>query len=66
MTYLAATLYINRLYQEQPNKIALGGFNVDDVITGVKDQFNKLFDPKHSFIANFFSFVGPGILLSLT
>ncbi len=65
MTYLAATLYVNRLYQEQPNKIALGGFNVDDIITGVKDQFNKLFDSKHSFFANFFSFIGPGVILKL-
>ena len=68
MSYLTATLYVNKLYQEQWPKIVLGedGSLIDNMIGGVKNRFNRLFDTsKNSLVMNFLSFLGPGFLIGL-
>lgn len=66
MTYLATTLYMNRLYQEQRPKIALaeeGGF-IDSAISGIKDYVSGLWDAKRP-LASVVGFIGPGLLFKL-
>lgn len=66
MTYLAATLYINKLYQEQQPKIALaqsGGF-IDNVLSGIKEYISNKYKPEKPF-ASIIGFLGPGLLFRL-
>lgn len=68
MTYLSATLYINRLYQEQMPRIVLaeeGGF-MDKAISGIGEYLGEIVkDIKDRPFAGIAAFLGPGILMTL-
>jgi hypothetical protein len=68
MTYLAATLYINKLYQEQSPMIVLaeGGSTFDNILSGITEYAGKKWDEiKERPFAGLAAFLGGPLLMRL-